>query len=266
VIASRITGNALHPIETMSVTKSITNLAIGILVDEGLISNLDIPVYSYFPQWSEGKKRQITIRHLLNHTSGISTETDAGAPDYLGTALSMPLVFDPGTAFEYNNRATNVLSGLVRLITGKRLDQFVRERILNPLEITDYEWRVDGKDLATGQSGFRARPEDLAKIAQMTLDGGVWKGKRLISREWLEFSVKQSQPYNESCGALWWRLNDRGVTGYFAAGYYGQYVIILPKERVIAIRQAKLPSAEVSDDADVFDDFPELIAELFEKR
>ena len=94
------------PIETMSATKSIVNLAIGKLIDQGKIKSLDQPVADFYPEWRQGRKERITIRHLMNHTSGLQNEPSArplyDSPDSVQLALAAELSDDPGR----NSRTT----------------------------------------------------------------------------------------------------------------------------------------------------------------
>lgn len=194
----------------MSVTKSIVSLAVGLLIEDGLIQSLNQPVSDFFPQWSTGEKSKITIRMLLNHTSGLDTKR-VGMRDPKGTvahALKSPLVFSPGTDFDYNNNAVDFLAGVIEKASGERADFYIDRRLFAPMGISDTDWARDvlGTPLTAGE--LIIRPIDLAKIGQMALDGGLWEGRRIINQKWLEESVKTAQPFDPSCGLLWW-INDR---------------------------------------------------------
>ncbi len=102
-------GNGEGPIEAMSATKSVVSLAIGRLIDDGKIKSLDQPVCDFYPEWKQGKKRQITVRHLLNHTSGLQNNPMAteiyDSPDFVQFALAADVSDDPGReASLYNNK------------------------------------------------------------------------------------------------------------------------------------------------------------------
>jgi CubicO group peptidase (beta-lactamase class C family) len=190
----------------MSATKSIASLAMGALLDEGKLKSLDQKASDFIPSWRGTGKEAITIRMLLNHTSGISTQ-GRGA----NYALAAPLVFTPGTAFTYNNPAVDLLALIIKEASGMAADGYIARKILEPLGITDWEWAyMDDLPLTAGE--LKIRPVDLAKIGQMVLDGGVWKGERIIAKEWLLLSAKASQDFDPTCGLLWWRDAEvRGV-------------------------------------------------------
>ncbi len=198
-------GDVETKVFAMSATKSIVSLAVGRLLEEGRIASLDQPVADFFPQWKQGDKGRITVRMLLNHTSGLDTDRGVSKPEGVVThALQSPLVFEPGSWFAYNNNAVDLLAGVIEKASGQRADLYIAKHFFEPLGIKDWDWAKDktGTPLTAGE--LMIRPMDLAKIAQMVLDGGVWKGQRVINRQWIELSASPSQAFNASCGLLWW--------------------------------------------------------------
>ncbi len=333
-------GRPRGPIEAKSVTKSIVNLAIGRLIEQGKIKSLDQPVTDFYPEWNQGRKKLITIRHLLNHTSGlqsprVSTEIDA-SPDCIQFALAAELSDDPGSKFVYNNKATNLLAGIVQHASSKRMDIFIRDEIFGPLGISDFAWTLDKAGNPYGMAGLQIRAIDLAKIGQMMLDEGAWKGRHLLSRDWVRKSVVPGQSLDPTSGLLWWIISTgptrfaiddgvvkhfqvRGMTatslakvnalkgkpmegeacwaelreillsdkvlrfrllelnkdlprlrpvpgpvqGYAAEGYLGQYLFVMPRNRLIAVRQRRArPGADREDPKRDFGKFTEMVAEL----
>ncbi len=249
------------PMECMSITKSVVSLAIGRLIDTGRIRSVDEPVSRFFPEWSRGKKRLVTLRLLLNHTSGLKDMTKPGSgigpkADFVRAARDGDLISDPGTEFSYNNSAVNLLSGVVRKVTGKRLDHFVRDEIFIPLGIREYSWTVDGGGNALGMAGLHITAEDLARIGQLMVQGGVWKGRRIVSEEWIKLSTSPAQGFNPDSGLLWWVV--RGVPGGFCArGHGGQYLVIIPESGLVAVRLVR-QSAKGTD----MPGFPGMVQEL----
>jgi CubicO group peptidase (beta-lactamase class C family) len=220
-------GRERGPIEAKSVTKSVVNLAIGRLIDQGKIRSLDQPVMDFYPEWNQGRKKLITIRNLLNHTSGIETPVISGAidnaPDCVQYALTAELVADPGSQFHYNNKAVNLLAGIVQRASGKRMDELIRDEIFEPLGIKDFGWNRDRAGNPYGMAGLQIRAIDLAKIGQLMLDEGECKGRRILSKEWVRKSVQPSQNLDPSCGLLWWivrpvpgpRMVDEALVKFF---------------------------------------------------
>jgi CubicO group peptidase (beta-lactamase class C family) len=203
-------GQKRGPIEAMSATKSIVSLAIGRLVDAAKIKSVDQPVCDFYPEWKQGRKKNITIRHLLNQTSGLQNVPSTGpeiypSPDFVQLALAAELSDDPGSKFSYNNKAVNLLAGVVKQASGGiRMDQYLGKEIFEPLGIKDFSWTLDRAGNPHGMSGLQIRAIDLAKIGQMMLDRGSWKGKQILSEDWVRKSVEPSQEYYPLYGLLWW--------------------------------------------------------------
>jgi len=201
------------PIEAMSATKSIVSLAIGLLIDNGHLKNLDVPVSEIYPEWRQGKKRLITVRHLLEHTSGLQNLANAGievetSPDVVQLALAAEVDHEPGTKFSYNNKATNLLSGVVERASGMKLDAFLKRHLFDELAISDVSWRTDAKGNPLGMAGLQIKAEDLAKIGQLILDKGKWEGKQVISEQWLNQSFAPLAASPES-GLMWWLIYEK---------------------------------------------------------
>lgn len=206
-------GKPEKPIEAMSATKSIVSLAIGLLIDNGHLKSLDVPVSEIYPEWRQGKKRLITVRHLLEHTSGLQNLANAGievetSPDVVQLALAAEVDHEPGTKFSYNNKATNLLSGVVERASGMKLDAFLKRHLFDELAISDVSWRTDAKGNPLGMAGLQIKPEDLAKIGQLILDKGKWEGKQVISEQWLNQSFAPLAASPES-GLMWWLIYDK---------------------------------------------------------
>lgn len=202
-------------IECMSVTKSIVSLAVGKMITDGLLNSIDTPVSHYYPEWKQGKKRNITIRQILSHTSGlqnvrITTVEIYPSPDFVKLALAAELDNEPGVKFSYNNKAINLIAGLIQKITGQRMDQYIGEHLFKPLGISDYTWSLDSAGNPHAMSGCQILPADLLKLGILTLNKGAFNGKQLISRAWIDESLQplQNNPYY---GLQWWLASD-GIT------------------------------------------------------
>lgn len=201
------------PIETMSVTKSIVNLVVGRLVTTGAIQSIDAPMASLYPEWRQGKKKDITIRHLLAHTSGLQNHPRADmeiypAPDVVQLALCAELDTDPGTKFAYNNKAVNLLAGIVQKATGKPMDEVFAEQLAQPLGIENFEWMKDQAGNPMSMAGLKLLPRDLAKLGQLVLYRGMWQGDRIIDESWFDQSLSPGSEHLERCGLLWWLIHD----------------------------------------------------------
>ncbi|HEX8657767.1 MAG TPA: serine hydrolase [Hymenobacter sp.] len=204
-------GKPQGPIEAMSVTKSVVSLAIGALMAEGKIKSIDEPLYAFYPEWKQGRKQAVTLRHLLSHTSGLQNypRTDVEiypSPDFVQLALAAELTEEPGKAFAYNNKAVNLLAGVVQKAAGQRLDVYLREGLFKKMGITHFDWTLDQAGNPHGMSGLQVRPTDLAKLGQLMLQQGRWNGQQLLTPAWVTASKQASQEVYPAYGLLWWLI------------------------------------------------------------
>lgn len=201
-------GQPDQKIETMSCTKSIVGLAVACMLSDGLLDSLDVPISSYYPELRQGQKQGITIRHLVNMTSGIQNNPNATveiypAPDFVQLALTAELVNKPGEVFSYNNKSLNLMAGVILKITGKRMDVFIGERLFKPLGITDFSWTLDKVGNPHVMSGCQIKPHDFIKIGNLLLSKGRYNGKQLIAEKYVNEVVTPCKQY-QGYGMLWW--------------------------------------------------------------
>ena len=174
---------------TFSACKSVVSLAVGLLVDEGRLS-VDEQVADIFDsEGSAGLRRLkgMTVEDLLTmRSAALFTEAEAlTETDWVRRFLSSTLKGDPGTEFAYNSLNTYMLSAIVRRRSGQGLTEFLRQRLFAPMGITDVLWEKCPMGVEKGGWGLYIRAEDLAKLGQLVLNGGIWQGRRLISGEYL---------------------------------------------------------------------------------
>ncbi|WP_077357472.1 serine hydrolase domain-containing protein [Virgibacillus halodenitrificans] len=236
--------------EMFSVTKSITSTAIGFALDENLFS-LDDKVIDFFPEYSvldiDKKMKSITIRHLLTMTTGYF-ENIAGTTvlslikgSWIKEYFELPLTYEPGTKFVYNSATSHVLSAVLTKVTNQSLSDYLEPRLFQPLGIKEYSWDVDPQGNETGGWGMRLKTGDLAKIGQLYLQKGMWEGKQLLSKEYVEkatsFQVSSeghSEGYDslQGYGFQFW-ISRHG--SYRAAGMFGQICLVLPQQNALFI-------------------------------
>jgi CubicO group peptidase (beta-lactamase class C family) len=206
-------GKPAQPIEAMSATKSVVSLAIGRLLDTGRL-RLEDPVAKFFPEWRGSPKERITIRHILDHTSGLKADQNTDeiylSRDIVQLALEAPLASDPGAVFLYNNKATNILSAIVERVSGRKLDEFMRDEVFAPLGVTRMSWLRDPAGNPHAEAGLKIDAMDLAKIGQMMLDEGTFQGQRILSASWVREAIRKGDGIRQS-GLLWWQLRAPGT-------------------------------------------------------
>lgn len=195
-------------IESMSCTKSIVGLAVACMLTDQLIENLDTPIAKYYPEWMQGQKQFVTIRHLVNMTSGMQNNPNASveiypSPDFVQLALAAELSKKPGEVWQYNNKSLNLMAGVIQKITGKRMDEYIGERLFKNLQITDYSWTLDQKGNPHVMSGCQIKPKDMIKLGLLVANKGKYNNNQIISEEHINEVVKPCAQY-QGYGMLWW--------------------------------------------------------------
>ena len=231
--------------EWRSVSKSITSLAIGMTIDQGLIPSVDEPISYFFPEYKElfdSTKNQVRIKDLLSMQSGISWQQVGhkgsdeakmeGSRNFIRYVLSQPMSEEPGTLFYYNSGNTVLLAGIIKSATGVHLDEYVEEHLFEPLGIEDHRWWMSTGSLPQAHAGLVMRPIDMMKIGQLLLNNGNWNGQSIISKEWIDESMKDRIEGRRNYGYQWWlrsfTINAAEYQAYFAAGNGGQYLFCFP--------------------------------------
>jgi CubicO group peptidase (beta-lactamase class C family) len=262
-----------------SISKSVTSLLVGMALDRGLLTDLDAPVFSFFPEYGDlrtSEKDRMTLRHLLTMSSGLAWEENSVAftnpsntysqmeiaprGDYF--VLAQPLAASPGEVFNYNTGTANLLGLILRKVTGKHLDAFAKETLFDPLGIEDWDRDYDAGFNPAAGSGLRLRPRDLAKIGQLVLERGKWHGRQIVSSSWIEDSTTPRlsgkdaammflRPEGITCyGYLWWLgrspLEHPERDMIAGGGYGGQRVFILPSLGAVVATTAGLYGEKAS--------------------
>ena len=172
-----------------SASKTVTALAVGLAVDDGLLSIND-KVSKYLRDKMPAKLTpaldSLTVRNLLMMSSGRNQDLDIfmGEADWLTTWFAGDF-HSPGQRFKYDSMCTHALAAIVTRLTGKSLLDYVNERIFTPLHITQADWELAPDSVETAGWGLRLQAESEAKIGLLLLQGGKWNGKQLVSQQWI---------------------------------------------------------------------------------
>lgn len=236
-----------YPHMVFSLSKSITGMAVGLAVEDGLLS-LDEKVVDIFPEKGillhSPKINAITVRHLLNMTSGIKFNEVGSVveTDWVRAFLLSDCSFEPGSEFYYNSMNSYMLSAIVCKKTGKSLMEYLEERLFHPLGIDGAVWETCPLGIEKGGWGLYLRIADMAKLGQLYLQKGRWsvngEEKQLIAEDWIAESTKIQTPPSENgkqgYGYQIWNFDAQDAFQY--NGVFGQYVIVLPAaDMVVAI-------------------------------
>lgn len=229
-----------------SCSKSFTATAVGFAIAEKKIS-LDDKVTSFFPDKLPAtispNLAELTVRDALMMSDGQDPEPFRviADTDWVKGFLAAPIVHKPGSTFLYNSVGTYMLSAIVQKATGQSVYQYLKPRLFEPLGITGVDWETDLNGVNTGGWGLRVKTEDMAKFAQLFLQKGVWNGKQVLPKGWVELasSVKIIQhpdmPQAKRDSSDWeqgycfqmWRCRHNAYRG---DGAFGQYMIVMPDQ------------------------------------
>ncbi len=209
LLVEQLTRVGADRLSAQSISKSVAALAIMKLVSDGKIASLDDTADRYIGVWKElsprDPRREITVRQLMSHTSGLKVSRWMWEGESVeGWAGAGPLVHKPGTTFRYSNHAVELLALVVKGAAGESFQHYVQRNIFEPLDIRDAEWHSDRQGTADAATGLNIRARDLAKVGELMLGAGTWRGKRLIEPKHIDVLSKPSQAHDASCGLLWW--------------------------------------------------------------
>jgi len=240
-----------------SLSKSFTSTAIGLLVKEG---KLDIheKVVTFFPDdlpaAVSDNLKQATVRSLLTMNTGHAEDTmpkmRASSDTWVRTYLAQAVEYAPGTHFLYNTGNTYMLGAILHKVTGQTLEEYLRPRLFKPLGFTGYDWEVSPQGLNTAGYGLRIKTEDIAKLGQLYLQKGKWKGNSILTESWVdEATSKQTESqvnngdWSQGYGYQWWRCTH----GFYRGdGAYGQYCIVMPQYDAVMVVTGQTPDMQKS--------------------
>ncbi|MBC7578337.1 MAG: serine hydrolase [Tardiphaga sp.] len=254
------------PLLGWSATKSVMSALTGILVRQGKLA-LDLPAPVAAWQDSADPRHGITVDHLLRHTSGLAMGSSLSAslastvapvnrmkyiePDMAGFAEAAALDTPPGTAWNYHDGNTVILSRLIRDAVGgdaAAVLRFARSELFDPLGMRKVTLEFDATGTPEGSSQMLAPARAWARFGQFYLDDGVVGGKRVLPAGWVERSVTPTAGVWVGIGAGFW--TNRGASfgatfrrsrgwpadSFYASGTFGQYVVVLPSQRLVIVR------------------------------
>ncbi|HEX6126558.1 MAG TPA: serine hydrolase [Pyrinomonadaceae bacterium] len=254
----------LHTLQ--SVSKTITSMIIGVARTRKEFPDLDTPVMNFFDASKvanvDERKRRMTIRHLLTMSAGFDWNEDLpySNPDNTGIAMeascdwveytiNRPMAHEPGTKYQYNSGATQLLAHIFRVATGTDIEDYATRHLFAPLGIKQHFWKRSPSGLVDAEGGIYLRPRDLAKLWYLFLKNGVWEGKQVVSAEWVKDSVTPAfdlAPAGGSgsfpkYGLKWWLYpygKDNSKLIWAGSGFGGQRPMAFPEYDMVVVYTA----------------------------
>ena len=229
-----------------SITKNFTSALAGIAIDQGVLSNLDMQIKEVYPSLTLGSKCDITLRHLLNMSSGLIWNEQQEVVDLLEGRIEDPITdflsreleYSPGTNFNYNTLSTHIVGNLIEINSGNTFKAFAKTHLLAPLEIDSFSWETDFDGRVWGGTGLGLKMADVAKFGQLYLNKGSWNGEQLVPQEWVALSATEqiSIPQSSSgYGLQWYVAENLDKKVFFGQGYGGQALMLIPDENMMII-------------------------------
>ena len=244
----------LHSMQ--SVTKTVTSVVIGVATGRKEFPPLETPVLKFFDAATvknlDDRKRKLTLRHLLTMTAGFDWNEDLPYADPNNTCVLMeasydwvrftidrPMAHEPGTTFQYNSGATQLLSHIFKAATGTDIEEYAARHLFAPLGIQRYFWKRSPSGLVDTEGGLYLRSHDVAKVAYLFLKQGMWDGKPIVEADWVKASLAPSIAVGDGVkyGFKWWLYpyGKEGKMAWGGSGLGGQRPIVIPEYDVVVV-------------------------------
>jgi CubicO group peptidase (beta-lactamase class C family) len=249
---------SLHTLQ--SVTKTVTSVIIGVAVTRGDFPSIDTPILAWFDSVHvvrvDDRKRRLTIRHLLTMTAGLdwneglpyvdpnnSATQLEGSYDWIAYVINRPMSEDPGTRFNYNSGATELLAHIFRRATGTDIEEYAARHLFEPLGIRNWFWKRTPAGVVDTEGGLYLEATDLARIWYLFLQNGRWEGQQLVSPAWVQASLAPTVPVGPAptaprYGLAWWLYRNPRDTASFlwgGSGFGGQLPVAFPRHDMVVV-------------------------------
>jgi CubicO group peptidase (beta-lactamase class C family) len=240
-----------------SAGKSVTSLLLGIAIDKGLVKSTEQSIYDFFPnpkfaQPKTARHRDIKIKHLLAMSSGLSADDDDGnspggtgnwltEDQWVNFATSLPMIFEPGQKFVYNDICPMLVGAIIEETSGKKLSDFAKDNLFSPLGIREYYWYTAPNGSTVPMGNLYLSTLDFAKPGQLVINRGKWHGKKVVSSTWINQMLTKQLSIDDGVangyGYFWWHttknFNNRKYDCVYASGNGGNLLFIVPSENLV---------------------------------
>ena len=231
-----------------SMGKSFTQALAGIMAGDGMV-DIDAPLG--LPEWQDDARNSITLNHLFRMQSGLEWNEDYGNRSDVNLmlhrekdmglyAVEKPLVNEPGTVWYYSSGSTNIAMRYLRsrFSSDEEFLRYIRERLMEPLGISDYYFEPDMSGTPVGSSYLYVTTRDYARFGQMFLEDGCVPGKRILPEGWVEYTTTPTPGSDGRYGSGFWinsslRLPDVPADCFSCQGHDGQEILIIPSEGIV---------------------------------
>jgi CubicO group peptidase (beta-lactamase class C family) len=236
-----------------STTKSVTSTLVGIALQRGELSGIDVTlgetIPDRIPDDADPAVADLTLRDFLTMTSGLWWDGHddwpmlLAADDWVANTLRQPIIAPPGEVFTYNTGGSHLIGVVLATVVGRPLEEYAEEVLFRPLGIAAGPWMRSPQGEVNGGSGLELLPRDMAKLGQLLLAGGQWNGDQLVDPSYAaEATTRQSDGEAVTGGSIgvpygyqWWITDATGYAAFFALGFGGQYVYVVPDLELVVV-------------------------------
>ena len=245
-----------RPANIKSAAKSIISALVGIAIERRLVPGVETPIVTWFPQLAKDRdpvKQKITVEDLLTMRSGLSLRatgtTVHGCRAGTGCSMRSParLLNPPGTQMQYSTGNTHLLSAILTSATKKSTWQFANETLAGPLGFTFARWPQDPQGIYFGGNDMLMTPRQMLAFGQMYLDRGQVNGRQIVPESWIDrsFVTRGRSPISDQeYGYGWWMRELGGHRAYYAWGFGGQYIFVVPDLHLVVVTTSSSTVAE----------------------
>lgn len=237
-----------RPANVKSVSKTVVALLAGIAIDRGLLPGVEATLGEVaprlIPKGADPRVRDIRVGDLLTMRSGLERTSGANygrwvqSPDWVAFALSRPVVAEPGGPMLYSTGNTHVIGAVLAELGRRDLRRLAQDWLGRPLEIDIPPWTRDPQGRYFGGNNMLLSPVALLQIGEMVRQGGSWRGRRIVSTDWLQASLapRTVSPWSGDAYGYGWFLR-QGASGLraYGRGYGGQLLYVAPAERATIV-------------------------------
>ena len=229
-----------------SASKSIISVLVGIALDQGHLDGVDTTIDRFFPEYLDDPvKARITVEDLLTMRSGLETTSNRNygrwvqSGNWVRHVLSRPLVSEPGSRMIYSTGNTHVLSALITRASGMDTHSFARRYLGDPMGISVPRWTTDPQGIYFGGNEMSMTPRDMLAIGEMYLNCGRVGTRQIVSEEWVHTSIMphatRTRRPDRAYGYGWWVRDLYGYDAFYAWGYGGQFIYVVPGLRLVTV-------------------------------
>ena len=249
-------ARAARPANVKSAAKSVISALVGIAIERRLIPSVDTPIVTYFPSLAKDpdpRKRTITVEDLLTMRQGLESTSNRNygawvqSRNWVQYALSRPLLSEPGTDMDYSTGSTHLLSAILTQVTKTSTWQFANEALAKPLGFALPRWPQDPQGIYFGGNDMLMTPRQMLAFGELYRNRGRVDGRQIVPADWIERSFRprgRSSFSGQQYGYGWWMRDFDDHRAYYAWGFGGQYIFVIPELDLVVVTTSSSAVAE----------------------